>query len=143
MSWISFEAQATHHLCVFVVRIGRMMGFGRRVRMDDRGPPVKTRRTGRIACPSVGLLSDTELIDDDAITLVVGLLEVIEKTAPAADEFQKSAAAVVIFRVRLEMLRQIGNSVREECDLHFWGTGIAIVSGVMGYQLCFLLLVGG
>src|SRR5690349_2801526 len=56
----------------------------------------------------VGLLADAELVDDRPVALEVRLLEVVEKAAAAADELEKPAPAVVILRVSLEMLREIG-----------------------------------
>src|SRR5215212_5452521 len=89
------------------------------------------------------LLADAELVDDRAVALVVDLLEVVEKTTPTPDELQEAAAAVMILRVRLEVVRQIRNAAREECDLHFWGAGIAVMRAILGYELRFLLLRRG
>ena len=69
-------------------------------------------------------------------------LEVIEKPAPAADELEKTAAAVMVLRVRLEMLGEVGNSVREKRDLHFRRTGIAVVRAILGNQVRFFLFGG-
>jgi hypothetical protein len=91
---------------------------------------------------SAPLFADSEFIDDGTIPLEVGLLEVIEKASPATDELQQAAAAVMILGVRLEVLSQVGNPAREERDLHFRRSRIALVSPILGDNVCLLLLGG-
>src|SRR5471032_1904385 len=86
------------------------------------------------------LLADAELLDDRPIPFHVDFLQVVEKAAPAANHLEQAATAVVILRVGLEMLGHVGDSVREECDLHFWRSGIALVSAILSYDFCFLFL---
>lgn len=88
------------------------------------------------------LLADAQFVDDGAVAVLVRLLEIVQKAAAAADQFQKAAAAVMVLRVRLEVLRQVGDAVREECDLHFWRSGIDVVDSIRGYELSFLLFRG-
>jgi len=109
------------------------MGSGRREVKQKTGPQAR---------PENPLLANAELIDDGAIALVVGLLEVVEKTAAAADELQETAAAVMILRVRLEVLGQIGDSIREKRNLHFRGARVALVDGVLGNEVGLLFLGG-
>src|SRR6185369_4793566 len=106
---------------------------------DSRGIEAEGHRgraqSARHLCPYVPLLlctlfSDAELVDDRAVALKVGLLEVVQKTAAAADEFHQSAAAVMVLRVRLEMLGQVSDSIREKCDLHFGRPGIAVMRAI-------------
>ena len=88
------------------------------------------------------LLTDAELVDDGAIALVVRLLEVVEKAAAPADELQKTAAAVMVLRVRLEVLGQIGDSIREKRNLRFRGASVAFMDGVLGDEVGLLFLRG-
>ena len=126
-------AAATHHHgAIEFFREGRMMGFGRRER----------RLPGGRAGWEPALLTNSEFVDDRAIALEVGLLEVIQKTAATADELQKPAPAVMIFRVLLEVFRQIGDATREERDLHFGRPSVPVVRFVLPDELCFLLLGG-
>jgi hypothetical protein len=88
----------------------------------------------------IALLTDTELVDDRAVPLHVDLLEIVQQAAAATDELQKTAAAVMILRVRLEVLGKIGNAVREECDLHFWRSGIAVMDAILVDEVRLLFL---
>src|SRR5947207_2667324 len=87
-------------------------------RVTERWDPAegrKKQKTGPKARPVSPLFANAELVDDRAIPREVGLLEVIEKTAAAADELQKAAAAVMILRVRLEVLGQVSDAIGEKC----------------------------
>src|SRR5258706_256293 len=64
-------------------------------------------------------------------------LEVVQEPAAAADQHQEAAAGVMVLRVRLEMFCQVADAFAENRDLHFWGTGIAIVSLVGANQFGF------
>jgi hypothetical protein len=88
------------------------------------------------------LLANAQTFDDGFVPVLIRLLQVVEKTAAASDQFQEAAAAVMILRVRLEVLRQVGDAVREECDLHFWRSGIDVMDSIRGYELSFLLFRG-
>ena len=88
------------------------------------------------------LFADSELVDDRPVPLVVRFLEVVEKTAAAADELEKPAAAVVILRVSLEMLREIGDAIGEERDLYFRRARVPLMGSVAPDQLRFLFLGG-
>jgi hypothetical protein len=48
----------------------------------------------------------------------------------------------MILRVSLEVLGQVGDAVREECDLHFWRSGIDVMDSIRGDELGFLLFGG-
>src|SRR5688572_18611604 len=102
---------------------------------------LKTKGRARRPAPEgFALLTDAELVDDRAVTLHVGLPEVVEKTATAADELQEAAAGMMILRVRLEVLSEVGNAVREECDLHFWRPGIGVMDAILVDEVRLLLL---
>ena len=40
------------------------------------------------------------------------------------DELQETATGMMIFRVDLEVLGEIGDALAEECDLYFGGAGV-------------------
>jgi hypothetical protein len=109
------------------------MGPGRREEKQKTGPKAR---------PENLLLANAELVDDGAIALEVRLLEVIEKAAAPADELQKAAAAVMILRVRLEVLGQVGDSIGKKRNLHFRGASVALVDGVLGDEASFLFFGG-
>src|ERR1700693_1462709 len=102
-----------------------MMGFGRRER----------RLPGGRAGWRPSLLTNAQFVDDGAIPLEIGLLEVVEKAAAASYHFQESAPAVMIFRVGFEMLGQIRDAARQQCNLHLRRSSIAVVRLVLSDEL--------
>src|SRR5437762_706838 len=124
-------ARATHHFArIFVPRGGRMMGSG----------PGRDVANGEHKRPPQRLLTDAELVDDRTVTFLIGLLEVIEKATTTTDELEQTAAAVMILRVRLEVLGQVSNTVRQEGDLHLRRAGIISMRAVLRNQIRLLLL---
>ena len=110
-----------------------------------QGSGLKHEGAGRVARPQGdrALLTNSELVDDRAVPLHVSLLEVVKKPAAATDELQQAAARVMVLRVGLEMLGEVGNAVREECDLHFWRPGIGVMNPIRVDEVRLLLLGGG
>src|SRR5437867_1156989 len=87
-------------------------------------------------------LTDAELVDDRAVSFLVGLLEVIEKATAASDELEQAAPAVVILRVRLEVLGQISDAVRQEGNLHLRRSRVIVMRAILRNQIRFMLLGG-
>ena len=77
------------------------------------------------------LLSEIQLLDDRTVALDVGLLEVAEKISSVADHLKKSAAAVVVLVIVLEVFSQIVDSVGQKRDLYLGRTRVALVSSVL------------
>ena len=77
------------------------------------------------------LLSDVQLLDDSAVTLDVNLLEVAEKISSVSDHLKKTAAAVVVLVVSLEVLGEGVDTVGKKCDLHLGRTCVALVGLVL------------
>ena len=63
--------------------------------------------------------SAIEAIDQISVALGVLSLQVVEQTTPAADEHEETAARMVIFGVRLEMLGEVADALTENRDLYF------------------------
>src|SRR5690606_7189639 len=78
--------------------------------------------------PAFVLLTNAELRDDRAVALDVLRADVVEETTTAADELQKATAAVVVLRVRLEVLGEVGDPLAEERDLHLGRPAVGLVS---------------
>src|SRR5688500_16077411 len=83
-------------------------------RWDPAGRKSKagrTQRGGPQARPlgDRALLTDTELVDDRAVPLHIGLLEVVKKPAAASDELQQTATGMMVLRMGLEMLGEVGD----------------------------------
>ena len=77
------------------------------------------------------LLTQTELLDDRAVTLDIVLLEVCEEVSSVTDHLEKAATAVVVLVVRLHVFSQVVDTVGQKCDLYFGRTGIAFVNSVL------------
>ena len=77
------------------------------------------------------LLSDFRLLDDRAVTLDVVLCQIVQKIAAMTDHLKKTAAAVVVLVVCLQMLVQIVDAVGQNCDLNLGRTGVAFMGLVL------------
>src|SRR6476659_5951981 len=76
-------------------------------------------------------LPEAELGDQAGIALRVLLAKVIEKRAALVDQHEKSAARVIVLRVRLEMLGQVLDAFGEDRDLHLGRAGIGLAAGML------------
>src|SRR5690606_26617225 len=86
------------------------------------------------------LAAQTQALDQLTVAVDVLLLHVLEKAAAPADHQQQAAAAVVVVLVRLEVLGELGDAVRQQRDLHVGRPGVAVAGAVLGDDL---LLGGG
>lgn len=77
------------------------------------------------------LLSDVQLADNGAVTLNICLLEVVEKISSVTYHLEKSAAAVVILVVSLEVFVEIVDPVSEKRDLNLRRAGISLMSSIL------------
>ena len=77
------------------------------------------------------LLSETQLLNDSTVALDVGLLEVYKKVSSVSYHLLKSAAAVVVLVVGLEVLGKVLDSVGKKCDLYLGRTCVALMSSVL------------
>src|SRR5579862_3003105 len=93
-----------------------------------RPAPANARRCGRWAG---ALLANPEALDRRAVTLDVLPLEVIEQAAPAPDQLEQAAAAMVVLDMRLEVVRQLGDAVGEQRHLHLRRPAVVLVQPVV------------
>src|SRR5262245_35415696 len=98
-------------------RCGRAL---QRVRYK-RHPPKHARTTIRADKTSA---ANAELLDQMLVAALVGALEIIEQLATLRDELEQAAPRVVVFHVRLEMLREVVDAFRQDRDLHLGGAGV-------------------
>ena len=73
------------------------------------------------------LLADTELGDYVAVTIGIMGLQVVQQAAAFADEHKEATTRCVILLVGLEVLCQFANTLTQNRDLDFGGTGVRIV----------------
>src|SRR5438309_2292443 len=77
------------------------------------------------------LLPDAEALDQPVIALRAFGLQIVEQAPAAPDELQEAAAGVVILRVRLEVLGQVDDPVRQQRDLHLGRARVGVVGAVL------------
>jgi len=78
-------------------------------------------------------------VDYVLVALGIVVLEVVEQATTLADHHQETAAGGVILLVRLEMVRQLTDSLAEHRDLDLGATGVVIVGAEPGNDVCFTL----
>ena len=77
------------------------------------------------------LLSDAELFDDCAVTLNIHLHQVVQKVSSVTNHLEKTATAVVILVVHLEMLCEVVDAVCEKRDLNLRRSCVTLVGLVL------------
>ena len=73
------------------------------------------------------LLSDSELVDDRAVTLDIYLCEIVEKVSSVSYHLEKTATAVVVLVVGLKMLGKSVDSVGKNSDLYLRRTCVTLM----------------
>src|SRR2546429_8447359 len=81
------------------------------------------------------LSPDSELGDEGAIALDVGVPQVVQQTPLLADQEKEAAARVVVFGVRLQVLGELLDARVRKGDLHFGGTRVLVRATVFRDQL--------
>jgi hypothetical protein len=74
------------------------------------------------------LATNTETTYQSAIALDISALHIIEQTATLTNELHESTTGVMITLVYLEVLGEMSNPVRQDCDLDFGRAGVCRVS---------------
>ncbi len=85
------------------------------------------------------LLSESELLNYCAVTLNIGILEILEKVTSLTYHLEKSATAVEVLLIVSEMRVEVVDSLSENSDLNLRRAGVALVHSVSEND--FLLLV--
>ena len=73
------------------------------------------------------LSSKTELSDQCSVSFDILFLQVFEQASSCTDHLQQPAAGMMVLLMRLQMLIQVIDARRQQCDLHFRRTGIALM----------------
>lgn len=101
---------------------------------------TKQKRRARGSPYAPGFLApQTKLFDELAIALVVFLHQILEQTTSFAYHHEKTATAVKIFGMALEVLGQLINALSEQGYLYFRRTGIFSIDLVAGDDFLFAL----
>ena len=78
----------------------------------------------------MNLLSDVQLLDDSSVSLDIGLLEVAKKVSSVTNHLKKSATAVEVLVVVLEVCVEVVDAVCENSDLNLGRACVAFVSSI-------------
>ena len=83
--------------------------------------------------PLLGVLApDAEALDERAVPLDVGGLQVLEQAATLTDQQQQAAPAVVVVLVGLQVLSEVGDALAQKRDLDLGAAGVALFGSVLG-----------
>lgn len=86
-----------------------------------------------------GLLTQSESLNDGTVALDVVLLQIVEKGATLTYQLGEGSGSTIVFTVHLEVLRQMGNTVGEQCYLALSGTGVSVGLPVLSKDLLFFV----
>src|SRR5207247_10434823 len=81
------------------------------------------------------LFSQTQLPDDLLVPRAVFAREVLEQAVALPDHLAQPAARRMILLVRLEVLGQLGDALRQQRDLHFRRAGVFVVGAMFRNRL--------
>src|ERR1700730_4047714 len=87
--------------------------------------------------PPVLLSPDAQLRDQRSITLDVVAAQVVQQATALADEEKKAAPRVVVLLVRLQVLSELPDALREDRDLNLGRARIRVMELVLRNQLSF------
>ena len=83
------------------------------------------------------LATKSEFADDRVILVDIAMTQIIEKLPTTRDELKQALARIIILLVYLEMLRQLVDALRKQCDLHLRRTRVRSMRFVVGDYLLF------
>ena len=81
---------------------------------------------------TVVLPTETVGGDDASVPLDVVVTDVIEETAPAADQHEQATTTVVVLLVDLQMLVEVVDPLGEQCDLDLGRARVGVVQAMLG-----------
>ena len=77
------------------------------------------------------LLADANLLQYVLVALGIVCLQIVEQATTLADQHEKATPRSVILFVRLEVLRQLANSLAKDGDLNLGTTGVRRMRAVL------------
>jgi hypothetical protein len=106
---------------------------------EGRNEKRETRKRGRlVSTPPFELLAEVQGRDRLPITVEARLLEVIEEPAPLGDQLEETTTRVVVLRVGLEVLGEVGDALGEEGNLDFGRARIGLMRAEFSDEFRFL-----
>ena len=82
-------------------------------------------------------VAEFQLFGNGLVSDKVCGMEVIQKTAALADQFEEAAPGAVVFNILLEMLGQMVDPISEQGHLHISGASVALMYLEPFYRLAF------
>src|SRR5215475_9975513 len=104
---------------------------GRRNRAGCLPGPERGRSGHPEGGRSAASAAQAETLDDRAVALDVGLVQVVQQPTTLTHEEQQTTTRVVVVLVLLEVIGQVADAVTEQRDLHLGRTGVALLRGVL------------
>src|SRR4051812_7016364 len=93
--------------------------------------PSRCVRSG----PLIVLAAQAEPLDERPVPVDVGLRQVVQQPATAADQQEQAPPAVVVVLVLLEVLGQVADPSGQHRDLHLGGACVVLDRRVLGHDL--------
>src|SRR6478609_6595177 len=124
-----FSSASAHRRCVRGF-FGRPAASWARRTYDERRSPQSAGPLF-VTCSS----TQTESLDQRAVALDVGRLEVAQHALAAADQQEEPTTAVVVVLVGPSVLGEVLDALRQHRDLDLGGAGVALGGGVLGHDL--------
>src|SRR5262245_28265564 len=115
---------------------------GRGIRSVSKPEPEHGRSGHPTGSRSGASSTQSETLDDRAVAVDVGLVQVVQQPTTLAHEEQQATTRVVVVLVLLEVLGQVADAVAEQRDLDLGRTGVALLGRVLGDDLLLGLRVG-
>ena len=84
------------------------------------------------------LVAKPKSLDQCPVTFEIGALEVVQKPAATTNHLEETAATMMIFSVRAEVVGQVIYAFGQQSDLNTRRTCIGLVAVVLRYRRCFL-----
>ena len=86
------------------------------------------------------LAANGKTLNDGVVTRQVPGLQVVQEVATLAHQLEQPAPGTEVLRLLLQMLGEISDPGRKQCDLHLGGTGVAFVLPKFFRDFVFLFL---
>jgi hypothetical protein len=85
-------------------------------------------------------MSQFKALNQASITIEIFLFQVTQKPPSLTDHFQKTSTGMKIFRVYLQVFRQLPHPFGQNSNLNFGGSGVRLMSPVSRHNFLFLFL---
>ena len=72
-------------------------------------------------------MADTKTLNKSLVTLRTTGAQITQQTTATLHHQQQTSARMMIFLMRLKMLRQLGNPSAQDSNLNFWRAGIRLM----------------